>query len=180
MRDLGICFTLDPGPAVIAPKLGRSSSSNPCLWNSQPQALKVLQGYWGIKFVNATSQRCDNPLWHFLLQKYKHWNWLSSHPPPVRFILSHFVCWKLKLYSTVILIDLELLCPHLHREKLQIWHKNTSSNILNWMCVLAQLLIKFKPLLLQSRQSKSTFYWVSADRRTDIPSVWGNLRLLRE
>lgn len=65
--DLGICFTLESGPAVIALKLGRSSSCNHCLWNSQAQALKVLQGYWSIKFVKVTSQRCGNPLWHFLL-----------------------------------------------------------------------------------------------------------------
>lgn len=90
MRDLGICFTLDPGPAVIALQLCRSSWSSPSVWNNQPEVLKVLQGCWGIKFVNVTSQRCDNPLWHFLLQKYKHQNWVSSHLLPVWFILSHF------------------------------------------------------------------------------------------
>lgn len=137
----------DPLHLVFALKLGRSSSSNPCLWKSQPEALKVLQGYWGIKLVNVTSQRCDNPLWHFLLQKHKHSNWLNSSLLPVRFILWHFVCWKLKLYSTVILVDLELLCPHPDTESRHILNKNTSSNILNWMCVLAQSLIRFKPLM---------------------------------
>lgn len=90
MRDLGICFTLDPGPAVIALQLGRWSWSSPSVWNNQPEALKVLPGYWGITFVNVTSQRCDNPLWHFLLQKYKRQNRVSSHLLPVPFNLSHF------------------------------------------------------------------------------------------
>lgn len=119
-------------PAVIALKLGRSSSSKPSLWNSQSCSLESAAG-----LLRHYICECDIPeVWQSTMTlpaskiQTPEPSEFSSPACPIYFI-TLCLLEKLKLYSAVILTDLELLCPLLC---LQMLRTNTSLNILIRIC----------------------------------------------